>query len=99
LNEIPIAKSRSPFAAIFTAAKCSATLPTIGTMIRPMKMGEMPVDSMVGSMALTRNSERNPVTTAEMTSTSSDRRGVQRAVPSDAPDSSGERNAWKRYAA
>ena len=62
---MPIEKSRSPLAAILTAAKCSATLPTSGTTIRPMKTGEMPVASIVGSIELTRNSDRKPVAIAD----------------------------------
>ena len=68
-----------PPQAIFTAAKCSATLPTSGTMIRPMKTSPMPVSSMVGSMALTSTSESTPVAMADSASTMSARRTVQRA--------------------
>ena len=89
---MPIEKSSLPDQAILTAAKCSATLPIRGTTIRPMKTVEIPVSSMVGSMAPTSTSDRTPVAIAEADSITSDRRVDQRAPSPPTPVASGD---WK----
>ena len=95
---MPIAKSRLPPAAIFTAAMCSATLPTSGTMISPMNTAEMPVSSIVGSIAATRISDRTPVASAVTASIVSDSGTLQRAVPCEmSPPRSGSWNEANRY--
>ena len=45
-----------------TAAQCSGTLPTSGTMTMPMKTVPMPSSSIVGSIAETSSSDITPVT-------------------------------------
>ena len=64
LKAMLIEKSRLPPRAMRTAAQCSGTLPTSGTMTMPTKTVPMPSSSIVGSIAETSSSDITPVTTA-----------------------------------
>ena len=60
LNEMPMAKSKSPRQAIRMAAACSATFPISGTRIRPMNVGPIPVLSIVGQIEFTQHLRQRP---------------------------------------
>ena len=80
LKAMLIAKSRLPPRAMRTAAQCSGTLPTSGTMTIPTKTVPMPSCSIVGSIAETSSSDIAPVTTAVIASVISAERALQRAA-------------------